>query len=88
MKVSNGLPFSFVENEETKALFEFIAPGLILPNHKAIGGRILMNKANTLQEVIKVELQQLLMDGKCKNKTTMGCSIYYIRRTTFGMGST
>ena len=45
MTVSNGLPFSFVENEETKALFEFIAPGLILPNRKAIGGRILKNTA-------------------------------------------
>ncbi|RGB25382.1 hypothetical protein C1646_771816 [Rhizophagus diaphanus] len=28
MTVSNGLPFFFVENEETKALFKFIAPGL------------------------------------------------------------
>lgn len=52
MTVSNGLPFSFVENEETKELFEFIAPGLILPNRKAIGGRILMNSANSLQEDI------------------------------------
>lgn len=52
MTVSNGLPFSFVENEETKELFNFIAPGLVLPNRKAIGGRILMNTANTLQEDI------------------------------------
>jgi hypothetical protein len=52
MTVSNGLPFSFVENEETKALFEFIAPGLTLPNRKAIGGRILKNTAKSLQENI------------------------------------
>jgi hypothetical protein len=52
MSVSNGLPFSFVENEETKALFEFIAPGLTLPNRKAIGGRILKNTAKSLQENI------------------------------------
>jgi len=52
MLVSNGLPFSFVENKETKALFEFIAPGLILPNRKAIGGRILTNTAKSLQSDI------------------------------------
>ena len=52
MTVSNGLPFSFVENEETKALFEFIAPELTLSNCKAIGGRILKNTAKSLQENI------------------------------------
>ena len=52
MTVSNGLSFSFVKNEETKALFEFIAPGLTLPNRKAIGGRILKNTAKSLQENI------------------------------------
>ena len=52
MIVSNGLPFSFVKNEETKALFEFVAPGLILPNCKAISGRILNNTAEFLQHNI------------------------------------
>jgi hypothetical protein len=52
MTVSNGLSFSFVENEETKALFEFVAPGLILPNRKAIGGRILNDTAKSLQNNI------------------------------------
>lgn len=52
MTVSNGLPFSFVENEETKALFEFVAPGLTLPNRKAIGGRILKSTAESLQQDI------------------------------------
>ncbi|PKK76494.1 hypothetical protein RhiirC2_772464 [Rhizophagus irregularis] len=32
MCISNGLLFSFVENKETKALFNFIAPGLKLPD--------------------------------------------------------
>ncbi|PKY55008.1 hypothetical protein RhiirA4_305502, partial [Rhizophagus irregularis] len=55
MTVSNGLPFSFVENEETKALFEFIAPGLVLPNRKAIGGRILKDAAKSLQHnIVKI----------------------------------
>src|SRR5688572_3873684 len=52
MTVSNGLPFSFVENEETKALFEFITPGLILPNRKAIGDRILNNTTESFQQDI------------------------------------
>ncbi|GBB95910.1 hypothetical protein RclHR1_02640024 [Rhizophagus clarus] len=29
--VSNGLSFTFVENEETIAIFQFLAPGIILP---------------------------------------------------------
>jgi hypothetical protein len=29
--ISNGLPFTFVENEETIAIFQFIAPGIKLP---------------------------------------------------------
>jgi hypothetical protein len=52
MTISNGLPFSFVENEETRALFEFVAPGLVLPNRKAIGGRILNDAAKSLQDNI------------------------------------
>ena len=52
MTVSNGLLFSFVENEETRALFEFITPGLVLPNRKAIGGRILNDAAKSFQDNI------------------------------------
>lgn len=52
MVVSNSLSFSFVENEETKALFEFVAPGVVLPKRKAISGRILLNAANSLRENI------------------------------------
>jgi hypothetical protein len=55
MTVSNGLPFSFAENEETKALFEFVAPGLVLPKRKIIGGRILNDAAKSLQyNIVKI----------------------------------
>ncbi|CAB4420336.1 unnamed protein product [Rhizophagus irregularis] len=36
MCISNGLPFSFVENEETQAVFNFVAPDLKLPNRKKL----------------------------------------------------
>ena len=53
--VSNGLPFTFVENEETIAIFQFIAPGIKLPKRKAISGRVLEKSSETLQEnIIKV----------------------------------
>ncbi|RGB23020.1 hypothetical protein C1646_775134 [Rhizophagus diaphanus] len=55
MTVSNGFSFFFVENEETKALFEFIAPDLVLPNCKAISGRILKDVAESLQHnIVKI----------------------------------
>jgi hypothetical protein len=34
MQVSNGLPFTFFENQETKDVFTFIAPALKLPSRK------------------------------------------------------
>ncbi|CAG8474303.1 15283_t:CDS:2 [Gigaspora margarita] len=34
--VSNALPFTFVENENTIAIFEFLIPGLKLPKRKVI----------------------------------------------------
>ena len=34
MCVSNGLPFSFVENEETQAVFDYISPGLVFITSK------------------------------------------------------
>ena len=52
MCVSNGLPFSFVENEETQAVFNFIAPGLKLSNCKKLSGKILMKISDNFQENI------------------------------------
>ena len=52
MVVSNSLSFSFVDNEEMKALFEFIASEVVFPKQKAISGRILLNAANLLRENI------------------------------------
>lgn len=40
MIVSNGLPFTFLKNEDTQAVFNFILPGFSLPNHKAISGSV------------------------------------------------
>lgn len=55
MCVSNGLPFSFVKNEETQAVFSFIAPGLKLPSRKKLGGKLLLNTSETFQEnVLKI----------------------------------
>ncbi|CAG8814697.1 10205_t:CDS:2 [Gigaspora margarita] len=39
MIVSNALPFIFVENEDTIAVFEFLIPGLKLSKRKVIGGK-------------------------------------------------
>lgn len=50
MCVSNGLPFSFVENEETQAVFNFIAPGIKLPSRKKLGGKLLLDTLKTFQE--------------------------------------
>ena len=52
MIVSNALPFTFVENEDTIAVFEFLIPGLKLPKRKVIGGKVLMKSAQLLQENI------------------------------------
>src|SRR6266536_2803217 len=53
--VSNSLPFTFVENEETIAIFQFIAPGIKLPKRKAISGKVLKKSSKSLQEnIIKI----------------------------------
>ncbi|CAG8608871.1 7515_t:CDS:2 [Cetraspora pellucida] len=39
MIVFNALPFTFVKNEDTIAVFEFLVPGLKLPKCKVIGGK-------------------------------------------------
>ena len=49
MIVSNGLSFSFLENEDTQAVFNFVFPGLSLPNRKAISGRVLKKSAKALK---------------------------------------
>ncbi|CAG8671688.1 9194_t:CDS:2, partial [Ambispora gerdemannii] len=46
--VSNGLPFKFMENQETKDVFSFIAPALKLPGRKAISDRILPQSSQEL----------------------------------------
>ncbi|CAB4419957.1 unnamed protein product [Rhizophagus irregularis] len=52
MCISNGLPFSFVENEETQAVFNFVAPDLKLPNRKKLGGKLLLNTSDNFQKNI------------------------------------
>ncbi len=52
MIVSNGLSFIFLENEDTQAVFNFILPGLNLPNRKTISGRVLKKCASTLKKNI------------------------------------
>ncbi|CAG8532806.1 6365_t:CDS:2, partial [Ambispora leptoticha] len=55
MIVSNALPFMFVENEDTIAVFEFLVPGLKLPKCKIIDDKVLMKSAQSLQDnIIKV----------------------------------
>ncbi|CAB4395944.1 unnamed protein product [Rhizophagus irregularis] len=52
MIVSNGLPFTFLENKETQDVFKFIAPALKLPGRKAISDRILPDSASQLKKSI------------------------------------
>jgi len=54
MIVSNGLPFTFMENKGTRNVFNFIVPALKLPEQQAISDRILSYSAN---ELIKSILQ-------------------------------
>jgi hypothetical protein len=55
MLVSNGLAFTFFENQETKDVFTFIAPALKLPSRKAISDRILSKSTKVLtQSIIKI----------------------------------
>ena len=52
MIVSNGLPFTFMENQETQDVFNFIMPTLKLPNRRAISDQILSKASTTLTENI------------------------------------
>jgi hypothetical protein len=59
MVVSNGLSFTFTENQETKDVFNFIIPTLKLPNRRAISDRILPKISKNLTKEI---LQQACAD--------------------------
>ncbi len=53
--MSNGLPFTFIENEDTIAVFQFILPRIELPKWKAISEKVLNDYLQTLQEnIIKI----------------------------------
>jgi ubiquinone/menaquinone biosynthesis C-methylase UbiE len=57
MQVSNGLPFTFFENQETKDVFAFIASALKLPSRKKMSDKVLPNSAQLLQESIMKRAQ-------------------------------
>ncbi len=52
MAVSNGLPFTFFENQETKEVFAFIAPALKLPGRRRMSDKILPNSTKILMQSI------------------------------------
>jgi hypothetical protein len=62
MIISNSLPFIFVENKETIALFKFLSPGIQLPKRKIMAGKILQNSSQALQENI-INLAKKDQDG-------------------------
>ena len=83
MIVSNGLPFTFLENKDTQAVFNFILLGLSLPNRKAISGRVLKKYANTLKKTLQIlqkktlmVLLQHLMDGLTSRQNIFGELFY------------
>jgi len=54
MIVSNGLPFTFMENQETRDIFNFMMPTLKLPNRRAISDRILSKiSVNITEEILQ-----------------------------------
>ncbi|GBC01712.1 hypothetical protein RclHR1_00430029 [Rhizophagus clarus] len=55
--LSNGLPFTFFENEETKEIFNFIAPALKLPSRKRMSDRILLHATKMLKQSITKSAQ-------------------------------
>src|SRR5260363_22742 len=52
MIISNGLPFTFMENNEIQDVFNFIAPALKLSNRWAVSNRILLRYSDKLVEDI------------------------------------
>lgn len=57
MLVSNGLAFSFLENQETIDVFSFIAPALKLPSRQAMSNRILPKSTKQLTKLIEKSAQ-------------------------------
>jgi len=53
MQISNGLPFIFFENQETKDVFAFIAPALKLPSRKRMSDQVLSQSTKILTQSIK-----------------------------------
>ncbi|CAG8528174.1 5917_t:CDS:2 [Scutellospora calospora] len=57
MIVFNAMPFTFVENEDTIAVFEFLVPEIKLPKCKVIDDKVLMKNDETPeQELIITDL--------------------------------
>jgi hypothetical protein len=55
MLVSNGLAFTFLENQETKDLFAFIAPALKLPGRRKMSDKILPKSTKILtKSIVKI----------------------------------
>ncbi|CAB5302966.1 unnamed protein product [Rhizophagus irregularis] len=79
MIVSNGLPFTFLENKETQDVFKFIAPALKLPGRKAISDRILPDSASQLKksilEVASNDKIGDIMDDAEKNGIQVNCYV-------------
>ncbi|GES82705.1 ribonuclease H-like domain-containing protein [Rhizophagus clarus] len=57
MQVSNELPFTFFENQETKDVFTFIAPALKLPSRKKMSTKILSCATKILEQLITKRAQ-------------------------------
>ncbi|CAG8749302.1 21042_t:CDS:2, partial [Racocetra persica] len=62
MIISNGLSFAYIENEDTRAVFEFVCPGITLPSRKTIGEQVLLNITTILHNNI-IKLAQKDSDG-------------------------
>ena len=57
MQVSNGLPFTFFENQETKDVFAFIALALKLPSRKRMSDQVLSHSTKMLTKSITKSAQ-------------------------------
>ena len=59
MSVSNGLSFSFLENQETIDVFNFISPAIKLPGRQAMSNQILPQSTKLLTESIIQSIFQM-----------------------------
>ncbi|CAG8651154.1 3443_t:CDS:2, partial [Gigaspora rosea] len=57
MILSNGLAFTYLENEDTRAVFEFVCPGIILPSRKTMAEQVLLkiSTSKNIQELNTIE---------------------------------